>query len=529
LLKRIICYAMVLSLMALSAAPALAKPAPGDFVDLLGHWAQKNVSAVCNLGMMSGMGENEQGSQVFSPDGLVNRAQLAVVLQRTFELDYGEKSFIKQPQANDYYLDVDNGAWYAQAVKFCAINQVFDSAEKFYPEQAVTRIEVARAIHRCVKAKGLNIPMIMLMPYYQDMEGLSQEDSNALVFASNTSLMKGDGQNWRPQEQITRAELAIVLNGLLRLLAVDESYDGQEYRLAPGHSFTLMLDSNPTTGYSWTASYDEKILALAARHYQQAGEGNVMGQGGKDTWIFKALQAGTTEIKMTYSRSWESVEPIKTFTLKIVIAPGQAEAGKVKVSSRVLKEKSDNMDVDLEIPMVSGLEAALQSAINQRFEGDAMELKQSLETGLKAYIAECKAEGYPIRPYQLFIRYQQCRLNDKVLSLYVDYYQYTGGAHGITERRAYNIDLKSGELLPLTAMFKPGYDYKAVIEQEIKRQIALNPEVYFKGEQGFKGLNKEQGYYLDGENLVLYFSQYEIAPYAAGIPEFKIPLKLLSI
>ena len=67
-----------------------------------------------------GMGENEQEASFF-PDGLVNRAQLAVVLQRTFELDYGEKSFIKQPQANDYYLDVDNGAWYAQAVKFCKL------------------------------------------------------------------------------------------------------------------------------------------------------------------------------------------------------------------------------------------------------------------------------------------------------------------------------------------------------------------------------------------------------------------------
>jgi hypothetical protein len=81
------------------------------------------------------------------------------------------------------------------------------------------------------------------------MEGLSQEDTNALVFASNTSLMKGDGEYWRPHDNITRAELATVLNGLVRLLGVDESYDGQEYRLAPGNSLTLMLNSNPTTGY----------------------------------------------------------------------------------------------------------------------------------------------------------------------------------------------------------------------------------------------------------------------------------------
>ena len=108
--------------------------------------------------------------------------------------------------------------WYAEAVTLAAINKVFDTNGNFYPQQAVTRIEVARAIHRCVNAKGLNIPMIMLMPYYRDMEGLSQEDTNALVFASNTSLMKGDGEYWRPHDNITRAELAVVLNGLVRLL-----------------------------------------------------------------------------------------------------------------------------------------------------------------------------------------------------------------------------------------------------------------------------------------------------------------------
>ncbi|MFA7078597.1 MAG: RsiV family protein [Syntrophomonas sp.] len=35
---------------------------------------------------------------------------------------------------------------------------------------------------------------------------------------------------------------------------------------------------------------------------------------------------------------------------------------------------------------------------------------------------------------------------------------------------------------------------------------------------------ENQSYYIQNGVLVVYFSQYEIAPYAAGIPEFKIPL-----
>lgn len=529
-MKRLISCTMVMMLLALSTSPALAKQlAPGDFTDVQGHWAQKNISAVCNLGLMSGMGLNGRGHKVFSPDSLVNRAQLAVVLQKTFELDYGDKRFVKQPQASDYYQDVNNQVWYAEAVTLTAINEVFATNGNFYPQQEVTRIEVARAIHRCVNAKGLNIPMIMLMPNYRDMEGLSQEDTNALVFASNTSLMKGDGQYWRPHDNITRAELATVVNGLVRLLGVNESYDGQEYRLAPGNSFTLVLDSNATTGYRWTASYNDKMLTLISKDYQQSGNSNLIGQGGKDIWRFQAVQAGTTEIKMAYSRPWESVQPIKTFTLKVIITPGQSEAGAVKVSSRAVKEKSDIMETDLNIPVVSGqLDSGVLADINQRFEEDAMKLKQTLGAEVKDYAAECAREGYPIRPYELFTRYQQCSLNDNILSLYVDYYQYTGGAHGITERRAYNINLKNGELLPLAQLFKPGYDYKTVIDKEINRQIALDPDTYFEGDMGFQGIATEQNYYLDGENLVIYFNQYEIAPYAAGIREFNIPFTLLS-
>jgi len=127
---------MILMLLALGAAPALAKlKTPGDFTDVQGHWAQKNIGAVCNLGLMSGMGVNGQGHKVFSPDSLVNRAQLAVVLQKTFELDYGDKRFVKQPLASDYYQDVDNQAWYAQAVTLAAISEIFDSNTNFYPQR----------------------------------------------------------------------------------------------------------------------------------------------------------------------------------------------------------------------------------------------------------------------------------------------------------------------------------------------------------------------------------------------------------
>ena len=119
-------------------ATAAAQLTSADFSDISGLSAARDIEMVANLGVMIGTGTNGQGLRLFSPDENVTRAQLAVVLQRTFQLDYGQKRFFKQPQATDYYRDVDNQAWYADGLVMCAINNIFASADNFYPDRAVS-------------------------------------------------------------------------------------------------------------------------------------------------------------------------------------------------------------------------------------------------------------------------------------------------------------------------------------------------------------------------------------------------------
>ena len=83
--------------------------------------------------------------------------------------------------------------------------------------------------------------------------------------------------------------------------------------------FAIALDSNPTTGYSWNASYDTSMLSLEKEKYQPSEkEPGLVGAGGTQYYQFKALKAGSTEINLTYLRSWEE-EPIdrKVFTVVI--------------------------------------------------------------------------------------------------------------------------------------------------------------------------------------------------------------------
>ncbi len=508
---------------------------PAHFNDIHGHWAEEEINISCDLGIMNGTGVTAQGYRIFTPEGQVTRAQFAAVLARAFQLDYGQKNFFKEPLASQYYEDVNDQAWYADEVLLCAINDVFDSDGSFYPERYITRIEAAQAIQNSFIAQGITVPMTLMMPQYLDTDSVSHSGLNALIFVSNTGIMKGNAGYFWPEQGLKRGELAKVMNRCAGMIAVNEDHNNREYTLQVGQSFTLSLASNPTTGYQWNFSQpgDENILTLVGESYRRDGDGGqlLMGQGGRNYWTFKALKTGTTDMTLLYARPGESVEPAQTFTLKVTVeTPGPAQGG-LTVKIKQVVEDSEHMNVDMSIPVISGMkDQQIQSALNTRFEKEAQDLKAELAGQVIAYVQAAEESGFPAWPWQVFSSpppsYYQ---NDHLLSLTVDYYQYTGGAHGGTDRRPYNIDLATGQDLALKDLFADGYDYAALINQEIRRQIAADVDgMYFDGVEGFNGISDDQTYYLQDGNLVIYFGQYEIAPYAAGMPEFKIPFSLLQ-
>lgn len=278
---------------------------------------------VAHLGIMIGISAAEPSRGIFSPLTAVSRAQLAVVLQRTFQFDYGDIRFIKAPQASDYYQDVSNDAWYADALVLCAINDIFRSGDNFAPDRAVSRLEVAQAIYRSFEAKGISVPMIMMMPIYEDTGNLSADELNAVVFASNTGIMQGEAGFFRPAGELQRAELAKVMARCVKLMAIEENYSGQEYQVPAGQTFIVALYSNPTTGYAWTLKNagDGQVVTPVVDFYRSEAGGNepLVGQGGRHYWQFKALRAGSAQLQLVYARPWESVQPAQVFNLTVMV------------------------------------------------------------------------------------------------------------------------------------------------------------------------------------------------------------------
>jgi len=196
----------------------------------------------------------------------------------------------------------------------------------------------------------------------------------------------------------------------------------------------------------------------------------------------------------------------------------------VKVTTKVVQSDEPAIKVSMKIPQISGMkDQKLQKSINQALAASSMQLKRKTTKDARDYYQETRKTGEHFWKYDVAVDYAVHYNRQGILSLTIDNYQFTGGAHGGTERLPFNIDLKTGKFLALSDLFTPGFAYQGIIDDEVRRQIAGQKDIYFEGEEGFKGIGDNRPYYIIPGYVVVYFAQYEIAPYASGMPEFKIP------
>jgi predicted secreted protein len=106
-------------------------------------------------------------------------------------------------------------------------------------------------------------------------------------------------------------------------LKLGEADNGKTYTVKAGDTIEVVIPGNPTTGYAWTSALGEKDAALiqpvGEPAYASEAKDGVVGGGGFYTFTFKATAAGEALLKLVYSRSWESVEPLQTFAVTLTI------------------------------------------------------------------------------------------------------------------------------------------------------------------------------------------------------------------
>lgn len=134
-------------------------------------------------------------------------------------------------------------------------------------------------------------------------------------------------------------------------------------------------------------------------------------------------------------------------------------------------------------------------------------------------------KGFPIQTWEAIEEFKITEQTDDNVSLYMDRYEYTGGAHGNTVRSAQTWILPKGRPVSLHELFAcPQEESMQYLFRVIEAQIKREPEIYFENavELAQKNFNEENFYCTPG-GLVVFYQQYDIAPYSSGIRTFLIP------
>lgn len=115
---------------------------------------------------------------------------------------------------------------------------------------------------------------------------------------------------------------------------------------------------------------------------------------------------------------------------------------------------------------------------------------------------------------------------NNLLELNLSGYHYPlGAAHGMPTRIDVAIDLQNGNIYELSDLFKKDADYVTELSNIVRDQIQKQGEDSYIWMNAYKGISAEQPFYVTENTLHLYFTPYEIAPYAAGFPTFSIPFE----
>lgn len=175
-------------------------------------------------------------------------------------------------------------------------------------------------------------------------------------------------------------------------------------------------------------------------------------------------------------------------------------------------------------------------SINRYYRNLAMELQETYETVNYADAVESfqysEENQYPFHMYEALSAYTVPYQQNDLLSLFYDHYTYTGGAHGSTVRVSDTWKLKDGCRVSLYQLSgDPAGTRKVILDRindQIAAQIKTGEGMYFDDYVKLTAENfRPENFYLTPEGLVIYYQQYDIAPYASGIPEFTLPLKWL--
>ncbi len=134
-------------------------------------------------------------------------------------------------------------------------------------------------------------------------------------------------------------------------------------------------------------------------------------------------------------------------------------------------------------------------------------------------------EGLSVGAYEMDIKSSISDQRDYFLSIALEGYYYTGGAHGSAVQRYLNLDRRSQKTLSLDDILLPQQKekLKALVYQRFVAWVKSNDMGSDIAEyEKMWPFHLSEEWTLNDKGLVLVYGQYEVGPYVVGMPEFEV-------
>jgi predicted secreted protein len=109
-------------------------------------------------------------------------------------------------------------------------------------------------------------------------------------------------------------------------LRLEQADSGSTITLHPGDTLEIVLQGNPTTGYTWEVKPGSEALLKQKGGPEFTPDSKALGSEGRMTFRFDVIAVGKASLVLLYRRTFEpEARPLRTFGIRIVVADGQSE------------------------------------------------------------------------------------------------------------------------------------------------------------------------------------------------------------
>jgi len=183
-----------------------------------------------------------------------------------------------------------------------------------------------------------------------------------------------------------------------------------------------------------------------------------------------------------------------------------------------------NAQYDIRYPVIGGVDATVATAVNGALAAGA-------QATVTAFTADATSGGAPSGGDPPSVASQTFSVSlsqPTLLSLGELYSEYlTGAAHGGAALETWTFDLTTGHRITLAELFRPGSGYLNVLSAESRtrlRALFHDPSLDdFINPGTTASAANFQSWQLAPSGLRITFGQYQVAPYALGMPSIVIP------